>query len=167
MDFIIVFTLLSDLCFDNPNSKEERKKNKILRESECVTQIYMIIKTEKAFVNWYEDIIVQKFTTLKFVKLFFTVRGRSLERYSCFAAKQNTKFLCVYCRRFSIVDSGEIINVFIGPKHASSKKAASLLSAWSPHTDVIISYKNWLKNSVIRVFRRKHRGNLYEKSQLM
>jgi len=52
------------------------------------------------------------------------------------------KFLCVYWRTFLIVDSGERITVFMGPKHASSKKATSLLSAWSPDTDVIISYKN-------------------------
>lgn len=31
MDFIVVFTLLSGLPFDNPNSKE-KKENKISRE---------------------------------------------------------------------------------------------------------------------------------------
>jgi hypothetical protein len=50
MYFIVVFTLLSGLPFDNPNSKEKRA-NKILRESESVTQMYMIIKPEKAFVS--------------------------------------------------------------------------------------------------------------------
>jgi len=41
-----------------------------------------------------------------------------------------------------IVDSGERINVFMGSKHASCKKVASLLSAWSPDTNVIVSCKN-------------------------
>jgi hypothetical protein len=50
MDFIVVFTLVSGLPFDNPNSREE-KENKILRESESVTKRYMIIKPEKAFVS--------------------------------------------------------------------------------------------------------------------
>ena len=59
MNFIVVFTLVSSLHFDNPNSREMREK-KILRESKSVTQRYMIIKPEKAFVSWYEDIIVQK-----------------------------------------------------------------------------------------------------------
>lgn len=48
MDFIVDITLLSGLLFDNPNSREKRE-NKILRESECVTQTYMIIKPEKYF----------------------------------------------------------------------------------------------------------------------
>jgi len=50
MNFIVVFTLVSSLHFDNPNSREMREK-KILRESKSVTQRYMIIKPEKAFVS--------------------------------------------------------------------------------------------------------------------
>jgi len=50
MDFIVVFTILSDLPFDNANWKKKRENN-ILRESECVTQMYTIIKAEKAFVS--------------------------------------------------------------------------------------------------------------------